>query len=187
MTRDPLQAMNNALDQELSEQEWEALQTRLAESAEDSGTWERLQQTDELLRTAPLAAPAPGFASRVMAAIAALPMPGFARQQPGVGIALGLLVAGLITVPIFSVLFFVLLAVITDPGALHSVIQAVLDAVSYLIRLVSDLAGELENMAGNTSVMAALLATMIPIMLLWGWLIWAVLGGRRLLSRRPRP
>jgi hypothetical protein len=187
MAREYLQSMNSALDQELSEQELAALSAQLEESEEASNTWAHLRQTDELLRTTPLVAPAPGFASRVMAAIAAMPLPGFMHREPGVGIALGLLVAALMTVPVFAVLFFVLLTVLTDPGTLHTLLQTVLGATSYLIGLVGDLAEEVETMVRDTPVMAALLTTMIPVTLLWGWLIWSLLGGPRFLSKRPRP
>jgi hypothetical protein len=178
--------MNSALDQELSERELEALHNHLEASEEAATAWDRLQQTDELLRTTPLAAPSPGFARRVMAAIAAMPLPGFVHRQPGIGIALGLLVAALITVPVFSVLFFVLLTVITDPGTLQTILQTVLNAASYVISLMANLAGEIENIVRDTPVLAALLTTMIPVTLLWGWLIWLLLGGRRFLSKRPR-
>jgi hypothetical protein len=186
MARDHLQSMNDALDRELSEQEWEALKAQLEESAEASTAWAHLHQTDELLRTTPVAAPSPGFADRVMAAIAAMPLPGFVHWQPGIGIALGLLVVALVTVPIFSVLFFVLLTVLTDPGALHSVLQTVLSAASYVIGLMADLVGEVENLVRDTPVLAALLTTMIPVTLLWGWLFWSLLGGPRFMSKRPR-
>jgi len=186
MAHDPLQSMNSALDQELSEQEWHALHQRLDESGEAAAAWERLRQTDELLRTTPLVAPSPGFTSRVMAALAAMPLPGFAHRQPGIGIALGLLIAALITVPIFAGLFFVLLTVITDPGSIRSILQAVLNAVGYLMSLVSDLAGEIRHMAEDTPVLAALVTAIIPLTLLWGWLIWSLLGGSRFLTRRSR-
>lgn len=186
MAREYLQSMNSALDQELSEQELAALNAQLEESKEASDIWEHLQQTDELLRTTPLVAPSPGFASRVMAAIAAMPLPGFMHHEPGIGIALGLLVAALVTVPVFSVLFFMLLTVLTDPGTLHTLLQTVLGATSYVIGLMADLAGEVEHMVSDTPVLAALLTTMIPVTLLWGWLIWSLLGGPRFLSKRPR-
>jgi hypothetical protein len=181
-----LQSMNSALDQELSEEELTALNTQLEESEEASTAWEQLRRTDELLRTTPLVAPSSGFANRVMAAIAAMPLPGFMHREPGVGIALGLLVTALLTVPIFAVLFFGLLAVLTNPGALYTLMHTVLSATSYLVGLVGDLAEEIENMVRNTPVMAALLTTMIPVTLLWGWLIWSLLGGPRFLSKRPR-
>jgi hypothetical protein len=186
MAHDPLQSMNSALDQELSEQEWEALNAHLEQSEEASNIWEHLRQTDELLHTTPLIAPSPGFANRVMAAIAAMPLPGFMRREPGIGIALGLLVAALVTVPVFSISFFVLLTVLTDPGTLHTLLQTVLGAASYVIGLMADLAGEIEHMVKDTPVLAALLTTMIPVTLLWGWLIWSLLGGPRFMNRRPR-
>jgi hypothetical protein len=178
-------SMNKALDQGLPEEEWEALQHQIAESEEAATAWENMRKTDELLRTTPMVAPLPGFTSRVMSAIAAMPLPGFA-QHPGIGFALGLLVAALIAAPIFAVLFFVLLSVLTNPGVLLDMLRTILNSVSYLIGLVGDLAGEVERMAEDTPVLAALLTTMIPVTALWAWLIWSLLGGPRFLTRRPR-
>lgn len=132
-----------------------------------------------------MVAPLPGFTGRVMAAIAAMPLPGFA-QHPGIGLALGLLVAAFIVVPIFAALFFLLLSVLTNPGVLLDVLRTILNAVGYMIGLVGNLAGEIKDVVEETPVVAALLTTMIPVTVLWGWLIWSLLGGPRFLTRRPR-
>ncbi|RPI92875.1 MAG: hypothetical protein EHM39_13280, partial [Chloroflexi bacterium] len=162
MAHDPLLSMNNALDQGLSEQELDALHRQIEESEEAATAWEKLRKTDELLRTTPMVAPLPGFTSRVMAAIAAMPLPGFA-QHPGIGIVLGLLAAAFIAVPIFAALFFVLLSVLTDPGALQEIFQTILNTVGYMIGMVADLASEIESVVEDTPVLAALLTTMIPV------------------------
>jgi anti-sigma factor RsiW len=186
MARDDLklqQSMNGALDHELSEHELAALHAQLEESSEAAAHWERLRKTDELMRTTPLVAPSAGFTRRVMAAIAAIPLPEFARRQPGIGVALGLAVAAFMTVPIFSVLFFVLFSVLTDPGALNVVLQAIMDGASYTIGLVANIAGDLESAATDTPVLLVLLTTMIPVTALWVWLVRYLLKGSRMRSR----
>jgi hypothetical protein len=189
MARDDVklqQSMNGALDHELSEHELAALSAQLDESQEAATQWERLRTTDELMRTTPLVAPSPGFARRVMAAIAAIPLPEFAQRQLGIGIALGLAVAAFLTVPILSVLFFVFFSVLTDPGALNTVLQTLINGASYTIGLMANIAGDLEATATDTPMLLLLLSTMIPITALWAWLVRYLLKGSRMQTREPR-
>ena len=187
MARDELRNhMNSALDNDLSEREWEALHSRLAESDEESELWDRLRNTDQLLRVTPMVSPLPGFASRVMAAIAAMSLPGFAKRQPGVGIALGLVVAALMTIPVLSALLIVFLSVITDPSALQSVLGGAISAVGYLIELGADVIAQIDAAVADTIILPALLTTIIPLTILWGWLIWHFAGKPRARSRRPK-
>jgi hypothetical protein len=188
MARDDLKLqhqLNNALDHELSELELAALQEQLEET-EVASQWDRLQNTDELLRTTPLAAPAPGFANRVMAAIAAMPLPAFAKRHPGLGIALGLAIAAFLTLPMFSILFLLTLSVITDPGAINTWLQTFISAASYVIGLLADIASQFESGLANTPMMLALVTTMVPVTMLWGWLLWNLLGGPHFSIRRPK-
>jgi hypothetical protein len=190
MARDEMklqQSMNGALDRELSEEELAALNARLEESQEAAAHWERLRTTDELMRTTPLVAPSVGFTHRVMAAIAALPLPGFVQRQPGIGIALGLAVAAFLTVPILSVLFFVFLGVLTNPGALNAALQTLINGASYMTGLLGNIASDLESAAADTRVLLLLLATMIPVTALWVWLVRYLLRGSRMQTRRPGP
>jgi hypothetical protein len=173
------QIMNRALDEDLTEQEMEQLGTRLEESADDAVHWERLRQTDELLRITPMVAPAAGFTNRVMAAIAAMPLPDFAKRHLSVGIALGLAIVALLTVPILSVIFL-------DPGALNDWLQTLINAAGYVINLLGDLAGEVRDAGRQTPMLLALLTTMIPLTVLWGWLIWYLLGGPKFMTRRQK-
>ncbi|MBI5957136.1 MAG: hypothetical protein HY866_00275 [Chloroflexi bacterium] len=171
--------MNRALDSELSEEEQALLHQQLEEAPEIADHWDQLRRTDELLRTTPMIAPLPEFASRVMAAISALPIPAFVRRHPGAGVALGLALAAFLTVPIFSVLLLVLLSALTDPGTLNTWLRAVLGASGYILALVADIADELRAGITTTPMIVALITTMIPLSALWGWLIWYLMGSPR--------
>jgi len=180
------QQMNEALDHTLSDEEMETLHARIAESDETAEQWEQLRRTDAFLRQTPMEEAPAGFADRVMAAIAAMPLPGFAKKYPSVGIALGLLIAGLFTIPVFSVLLIIILSVITDPGAILSFAMALFHAAGYIISLITDIVGQVESHATGTPVLVALVTTMIPVTMLWGWVLWNLMGGRRGLSRRSK-
>ncbi len=186
MARDEQRQINDALDHALSDEEMAALHTRIAESDDLAERWEQLRRTDELLHKTPMVDAPNGFADRVMAAIAALPLPGFARKNPSIGIALGLLMAGLLTIPVFSVLLVIILSVITNPGAIQSFAMTLFDAAGYIISLIGDIIGQVEARATGTPVLIALVTTMVPVTLLWGWLLWNLIGGARGLSRRSK-
>ncbi len=178
--------MNRALDSELSEEEQAALLAELEQSQADAVQWSKLRKTDELLRTTPLIAPASDFSRRVMAAVAAMPMPEFIRRNPGLGVALGLAVAALLTIPVFSVLFFLILSVFTDPGALNGLFQTLLNTAGYVIDLTGNILDEIQSFASGTSALPLVLTAMVPVTIVWGWLIWVLVGNRSSLNGRTK-
>lgn len=64
-----LERMMLALDGELPPQEWRMLESHLEACAPCRAQWERLQVVEQVLQRAPLLAPPPGFAGRVMARV----------------------------------------------------------------------------------------------------------------------
>ncbi len=178
--------MNRALDSELSEEEQALLQSELEQSAQDAVQWGRLRKTDELLRTTPLIAPVPEFSRRVMAAIAAMPVPEFIRHNAGLGFALGLVMAALFTIPVFSALLFLIFSVLTDPGALNGLFQTMLNTAGYVISLTGSTFDEIQSFASGTSALPLVLTAMVPVTALWAWLIWALVGNRSFLNRRTK-
>jgi len=179
-----LYRMNQALDDELAAHELAALQNEVRQTQEIAADWDRLRRTDELLRTTPMIHPAAGFADRVMAVLSALPMPGFARRTPSVGIALGLALAALLAIPVLSVGLWLLLSLLTDPGALTDFLQAILDAAGTVLGLGGEVLDAIRGAAGETTLVAALLAALAPILALWVGVLWTVAGGARALPWR---
>jgi len=175
--------MDRALERDLTEPEWEALQTHFGESPQSADYWERLQQVDWLLDTTPLVVPSPGFASRVMAAIAAMPLPAFANRKIGLGLALGLLAVAFLTVPVLSGALLVLLSAITNPGTINTILQGATSGISYLADLIRNLVQELRTVAVDTPMIPALLMTAIPLSMVWVWLVWHLSGGSRFFSK----
>jgi hypothetical protein len=77
-----------------------------------------------------------------------------------------------------------LLSVITDPGMWNILFQAVTAGAGYVIGLVGDLGNGLETAVSDTPMVPALLSTVIPMTMLWMWLVWYLLGGRQSLANR---
>lgn len=178
--------MNNALDHSLSEEELAELQAHFEAVPEAVEEWEQLRRTDELLRTTPKVSPSADFARRVMEAIAALPLPGFAKRDLSVGLALGLAAAAALAIPVLVVALFLLLSVITNPGTISTLLQASVDAMSFVVGLAADLAAQVRDWVADTPALTVLLVLVIPLSVVWGWMLWALLGGRDLVIRRTR-
>lgn len=172
--------MNEALDGQLSEAEWEALKANLEQEPEVSGYWERLRRVDRVLRSAVLVGPSAGFSGRVMAAIAAINL---TQRRYGVGIVLGLMAAALITVPLFSLSLVVMFNTITNPTVLNTMLQAVASASSYLVDLAVDVSSGLRSLVKDTPMLPALVSTAIPLSMVWVWLVWYLSGGSTSINR----
>lgn len=180
------QQMQRALDGELSGGELALLQSRLDESGQRAAGWERLRQTDVLLRKTPLVVPARGFADRVMAAIMAMGVPEFARRHTSVGLALGLVAAALLTVPVLWAMLFVIVSALTDPGALGAVLETILAAASAVADLLADLVDQVQAFTGESALLGAVFAGVAAVTIAWLGLIWRLMGGRSALPRRSK-
>ena len=172
------QQMQRALDGELSGEELALLQSRLDEGEQRAANWERMRQTDELLRKTPSVAPARGFADRVMAAIVAMGVPEFARRHTSVGVALGLVAAALLTVPVLWAMLFVIVSVLTDPGALGAVLQTILEAAGAVADLLADLVDQAQAFTGETALIGTVFAGVAAVTIVWLGLLWRLMGGR---------
>jgi hypothetical protein len=75
-------------------------------------------------------------------------------------------------------LFLLLFNFITDPGAVTAFFRDVTGGATYLLGLTSDLGDGLERVATRTPMVPALLSTVIPLSMLWVWLVWYLWGGR---------
>lgn len=178
--------MNSALDHELTEEELAELHAQLTAKHDTAAEWEQLRKTDELLRTTPMVAPSAAFAKRVMEALATLPLPGFARRDLSVGLALGLMAAAILAIPALIVVFLVVLGLVTDPGTFSTLLQTSIDVMTYGVGLVADIADQVRQWVTGSPALAILLVLVIPLSALWGWVLWIILGGRGLALRRIR-
>jgi hypothetical protein len=187
MAQDPSELnrkMSEALDQTLSPEELEALHQQIEAAAGESERWSRMQRVDRLLRSTPLLAPSADFAGRVMAAIARLQLDELAERKISLGVALGLMAAALLAVPVLSAALILMVSVLSNPATVAALLEAAAAGTSYAIDLVLDLVRVLRNVATDTPMLPALLSTMIPLSMLWLWLLW-YLSGRPRINARP--
>lgn len=178
--------MNEALDQTLSEEELAELQAQFESAPEVEQEWDQLRRTDELFRTTPQVGPSAGFAKRVMEAIAALPLPGFAKRELSVGLALGLAAAAALALPVLVVALFLLIGAVTNPGTISTLLEASINAMSFVVGLAADVAAEVRSWISGSPALGVLLVLVVPLSIIWGWMLWALLSGRELVIRRTR-
>lgn len=188
MAGDPNQfeMFNRLLDEELAEAEHAALQEVLKEDAAAARQLAYMQRLDRLLRATPLASPSSDFTRRVMGAIAELELPEQIRRRMGIGIALGLAIAAILTVPVLSALLIIIARTVLDPQSLAALLGTLSGAASTLWGLGGSLADALNQVVFETPVVPALMTTAIPIGMVWAWLVWYLLGWPELLANRQR-
>ena len=163
---------------DLSEEELAALKARMEETA---GQTDRVTRVERLLRETPMVAPSAAFASRVMAAIAAMELPELARRRLTLGFAVGLAVAALFVLPVLSALAILLVSVLTSPGAINAGFQIVANGIGYGLTLAADAGDRLSEAVSGTPMLPALLSTVIPVTMLWVWAVWYLMREPRLL------
>ncbi len=148
-------AMNLAIDRLLDTDARDALDEHLDHSPDDALLWHKMQRVDRTLRgAAQVAAPA-GFSARLMAALAAGRGP---QTDPrlGIGIAVGLMLAAFVTIPVLGGLLLLALSLILNTTAIQT-------ALAGLSRLGSALSAVL---ATFVTQMGTLVATnpLMPIL-----------------------
>jgi anti-sigma factor RsiW len=178
--------MNNALDEELSEEELAALAAELEDAPEAAEQFESLRKTDKFLRETPMVAPSSHFAKRVMDALATLPLPGFAKHELSVGLALGLAAAAFLAIPVLAMLLFLIVSLLTDPTTLSTLLQASIDILTFSVGLAADVADRLRELVRATPILAVGLVLVVPLAGVWSWFMWVLMRGRNTTPRQRR-
>ncbi len=164
--------MNQALDERLTGAALAEFQAFLEAHPEEAASYEALQQIDRMLRQPPMAAAPEGFAAAVMAQIAAGKHEAYALPErmeilPVAGLALGTAVV----LPLLVVLIL-LAQTLFESGALfallHGLVQVAGSVSAVLVRALAFLGG----LVTAYPMAPALMLTVIPMMMLWGWLVW---------------
>ncbi len=165
--------MIRALDGELSGAALAELQAYLREDAQQAALYEDLRQADALLRNPPLVAAPAGLASRVMADIQAGKHAQYARpRRVGGLLAGGLALVGLVALPLLLVGVVGLVRLVAEPASLASLLYGLIQALGAISGFMEDLLIVLGNLIVAYPMIPALLLTAIPLLMLWGWLVW---------------
>lgn len=168
--------MNLALDHLLPESEQAALEAHLAESARDASLWRAMRTVDDLFDNASEIHAPPDFASKVMAAVAAMPTQApVAAEKPlpetsnkVFGVGLGIMIA----VPLILAAFLGVQSWASDPAALNTLLQQIVVVLNTITQAVAAIFEMITGYVKGNPIIPALLTTIIPLLMVWGWLMW---------------
>lgn len=167
--------------------EMEALRARLGgepAAASSEPLERRLQRVEALLRSAPMLAPSPDFAARVMAAVAAMTFPHMLNRRLSLSLMLSMALVAALTLPVLGYGVASLFDALSDPGALNSLMALGVSALGLAWGLAGEFSSSVQTLIHETPMVPALLTTSIPLAMLVGWLVWYLLDGPRWLMQR---
>jgi hypothetical protein len=165
--------MNLALDHLLPDSDaFEARMSALPTSSREALLWDRMQMVDALLRNDSEIAAPPDFASRVIASIAAGPAPVKAHAPMGAALALALIALFLVPLAVGGVV--VVQRLLTDPGALNALVQQLVAILNFVAQAVTSTFQVIASSVIDQPILPALLITIIPLVVVWGWFMWYV-------------
>lgn len=164
--------MNRAVDDLLSGAELADFQAFLEIEQEQAVLYDRLREVDILLRQPPMAAPAPDFSAKVMARIEAGEYKAYAPRARAARILSWLLVLGVfVLIPVLIVLA-IALPVMAQPGVFMGVFQQFVGSLGTVSGWMQSILTFLGNLIAAYPMAPALSLTIIPIVMVWAWLVW---------------
>ncbi len=179
--------MSESLQPDPAEHEMEAVRARLGGGSAAPSSEQRVRQAEKvenLLRTSRFETPSPGFAARVMAAVAAMTFPHMLNRRLSLSLALALALAAVLTLPLLVLGVTTLFQVLSDPAALHNFATMAASTIGSASALVGDYVAGVESLVNEMPMVPALLTTSIPLAMLITWTVWYLLGGPRWLLQR---
>jgi len=181
--------MSESMQPDPAEHELEAVRARLGGESSPPVAGERqarrAEKVEMLLRTTPMEAPSPGFAARVMAAVAAMTFPHMLNRRLSLHLALALALTAVLTLPLLVLGVMWLFQTLTDPAALHDLATFAAASMGSAYALVGDYAAGAEALVNDAPMIPALLTTSIPLAMLVTWAVWYLLDGPRWLLQQP--
>ena len=173
--------MNRALDGLLDDAAQAVLNALLDGNPQEAQRFKQLNQVDGLLRHPPLVAAPDGLPQAVMAAIRAGQHEAYARPRLLASpLVLGLTLGTVIALPLLFLALLAVSQILADPGGLIALLEGLIQALGTVATAAERLLCFLGSLIAAYPMVPALLVTVIPIVMLWGWLIW-------FLQQRNRP
>jgi hypothetical protein len=173
--------MNQALDNLLDDAARAALNAQLDANPDEAYLYSQLVQVNGLLQRPPTVVAPVGFAQGVLAAIRAGRHEVYARPRlSGFFLVLGLTLGAVVALPLLALALVGLGQVLVEPDALIGLLQGLIQVLGGLTGAAEGLLTFLGSLVMAYPMVPALLLTVIPMVMLWGWLLW-------FLQQRNRP
>ncbi len=179
-TRATKRDMNLALDHALPDKADAALRLHLRASPGDAALWDQMQAVDNLLRSEPMEEAPPDFAGKVMAAVAAESADAVqSRTRTGFRAGLGLLLLVVIAVPLVVTAVIGVQHWLSNPAAINNLMQQSVLLLNSMAQAVASLFEVIAGSITGNAILPALLTTIIPLIMIWGWFMWYASQKRR--------
>ncbi len=164
--------MNRALDEPLTGPALAELQAWLEDSPSQSDLYEQLRRVDDLFRHPPMVAAPADLAAQVMLGIQQGKHEAYApRRRLRLLLGLGLL-GVLVSIPLAVVLLLVVVPAAVEPGVLASLFLGLVQVLSAISGFLEGLLLFVGGLTAQYPMAPALLLTVIPLVMVWGWLVW---------------
>ncbi len=164
--------LNRALDEPMIGPALAEFQARLERNPDEHALYERLRKVDDLLRQPPMAVAPPDFASQMMLSIQQGKHEAFApRRRLRLYFGLGLL-GILASVPLVLLLLVTVVPALVDPGVLAGLLAGLVQVVGTISGCLEGLLLFLGNLIAAYPMAPALILTVIPLAMVWAWLVW---------------
>lgn len=164
--------INRAVDDLLVGAELADFQSFLAADQEQAALYDRLREVDDMLRQPPLAKPAPDFTAQVMARIEAGDHKAYAPHARRSRILSWLMVLGVFVLIPTLVILAIVLPVMAQPGVFMDLFQGLVGSLGTVSAWAQGLLAFLGDVIAAYPMAPALSLTIIPIMMVWVWLVW---------------
>ncbi len=171
--------MNLALDHALPDKADAALRLHLRASPADAALWDRMQAVDSLLRSEPMEEAPPDFSSKVMATLTAEAAADKAPSRTGFRAGLGLLLLAVIAVPLIATVGIAVQRWLSDPAALNNLMQQIVHLLNSVAQAFASIFQVIAGFLSGNAILPALLTTIIPLVMIWGWFMWYASQKRR--------
>ncbi|MBN1965206.1 MAG: hypothetical protein JW910_11210 [Anaerolineae bacterium] len=167
--------MNRALDERLTASEQAELQAHLDANPREGALYDNLRAVDAFFQAAPMIVAPPGFAMQVMARIEAGEHEALREERRALSrLALWLGLSALVVLPLLGLVLVLVVQAATQPAALAGALQGLIQTLGSLGHALENVMGFLSDLVDGTPLVPLLLVTVIPLLMLWGWLVWYV-------------
>lgn len=164
--------LNRALDEPLSGAALVDFMARLEADPDEAALYAQLRRVDELFRQPPMVAPAPDFASKVMARIEAGEHLAYAPRRRWNLLLWGLALTVLLAIPVILFVALLVVPALAQPGALTSFGAGLIQVAGSLGGGLEGLLQFLNDLLVAYPIAPALVLTAIPLTMLWVWMVW---------------
>ncbi|RMF76855.1 MAG: hypothetical protein D6737_19335 [Chloroflexi bacterium] len=165
------QLMQEALDEQLSAEMQAELEAELKADRAVAAEFDRLQQVDRLLATAPFERAPQRLALNIIAKLAEDLQHKHLPRTSGLALALALSLMTLAALPLLISLSWFILSIIGSAAALSTALQQLMQILIAMRGMLDVVVEQAQLMTETYPQLAFVLLAFVPMSMLWAWLL----------------